>query len=259
MKVNQISKDYWLKRFGEAYQLKWKDEGKSQEAFANAINRLREEKEANGIKGTCSPQQVSKWRNNTVPSQENIALIIELLDLPADYFEPSKNDLYKNSSKYITEVGRKIICEAEEAGSDLDFVKGLRGVVDFDKHFPIYAPLAEQNPGDLLSTTYGRKTHAESAPIDKDLEFLQIRRNGKTITLSLADLAFLREVQDEVARYVHYLFYKRAELMDDIVDKVNDDSKGRYAFNNKKLAEYDKPLLKGVEEKIICNTKEEKQ
>lgn len=244
MKTNRIGKNFWVQRFGEAYELNWKSKGKGhrQADFANAIKDYRTTKEK-GTKGTCTGQQVSKWLNGVVPSDENIEAICAVLELPADYFEPSHDDKYKESSRFITSIGKHNARVSQKIGLDLSFVESLRGIVDFDTWFPVYSELCNISD-DPLAPKYGRKNNAESAKIDKQLEFMQVNKDGKTITLSLVDLMFLREVQDKVANYVEFLFYQRWETMNKAVNAVNKASAGKVVFNEKMLREYDDPVLR---------------
>lgn len=215
-----IGSEFWKVRFGAAYQLIWKDGGKSQAKFADRINEIRTK---DGTRPTCTSQQVHKWLTGTVPSQENIDCIIEALDLPKDYFVPSHSDMYRESSEYITEIGKKRAQAAEEIGLDLNLVKSLSGMIDFGKRFPIYTPIRKGRDPETHEKTYYRPDSADSAPIDKSLEFLQFERYGKTMTMSDADLLFLKEVQDRIGEYVKYLFYERANRMSEIIDDLNED------------------------------------
>ena len=63
---------------------------------------------------------------------------------------------------------------------------------------------------------------SDSAPIDKELSFLQVKRNDKRITMHEMDLMFLKDVQDKVADFVEVLFYKKQKEMEESIQKAND-------------------------------------
>lgn len=215
-----IGSEFWKMRFSAAYQLIWKEDGKSQAKFADRINEIRTK---DGTRPTCTSQQVHKWLTGTVPSQENIDCILEALNLPKDYFVPSHSDMYRESSDYITEIGKRRAQKAEEIGLDLNLVKSLSNMVDFGKRFPIYTPIRKGRDPETRKKAYYRPDSADSAQIDKSLEFMQFERDGKTMTMSDADLLFLKDVQDKIGEYVKYLFYERATRMAEIVDDLNRD------------------------------------
>lgn len=220
MKRSEISRSTWKRKFNEAYDKKWKSRGKgyTQQAFADEINKIKTEKY--GIQATIDNRCVSKWANGTRPEKENLDCICEVLGLPINHFEPSDRDLYRDSSKFITALGRDNVDFAKEKGLDLDFVKGLQNVVDFDSLFPLYSRIIVDN-SDLLPTYKRQSNFADSAPIDDELDFLQIHRGDKTLTFHRCDLAYLREVQDQVVEFVEFLFYKRHEEMKREVEEIN--------------------------------------
>ena len=222
MKTSDIGKTVWKERFTNAYKKKWKSLGKSQKEFAEEINKVRT-REENGTIGTVSGQQVSKWLHGSVPEFYNLDAICEVLGLEIEYFSPTREENYRDSTQYITELGKAHTEFSKEIGLDLDFLKGLHNVVDFDSLFPMYSPIIADH-SDILTKYKRQLNFANSAPIDDDLDFLQIHRYGKTLTLHRCDLAYLREVQDQVVEFVGYLFYKRREEMKGEVKEANSRS-----------------------------------
>lgn len=219
----KIGRETWKERFREAYDLKFKslDKKNTQQEFADRINQIKYDKY--GIEGNVDNRFVSKWLNGTVPEEENIKCICEVLGLSEDYFEPSDRDRYRDDSQFITELGQKHVAFAKEIGLDLDLVKALHNLTDWDTIFPMYSPI---EPSDVekffLSNKWERLNgFVSSAPIDKSLDFLQTQKDGKLLTLHRADLVYLKEVQDKVVEYVEYLFYKRAQEMKKEVEEVN--------------------------------------
>lgn len=233
MKSLDIGKTTWTDRFGRAYKTKWKDLKRTQKMFADEVNKVRTRGE-NGTIGTVTSQQVSKWLHGSIPEEENLKAICEVLDLDLEYFNPTRSEQYRDSSQYMTEVGRAHVEFAKEIGLDLNLVKALHDLINFGDNFPLYAPICFDKPRadfftNEVTVNAGRLwEHAHSAPmkrdadLDLDLDFLQFVRDGKRITLHKGDLAFLREVQDQVVDYVKYLFYRRAQEMDKEVDNVKE-------------------------------------
>lgn len=145
---------------------------------------------------------VSSWKNgkNGVP-RKYMKEICEVLKVPKDrYMSKTKDEKYASSSDCITEIGKNNRAYAMEIGLNLDLVRELSKLVDFDQLFPLYTPLRK----------FKREVrHKDSAPIDSSLRFLQIKRNGETYTMHKADLMYLKEVQDKIVNFVKYLFYDR--------------------------------------------------
>ena len=219
MKTSDIGKQVWKDRFVKAYNMKWKSLGKSQKMFAEEINKVRTRGE-NGTIGTVSSQQVSKWLHGTLPEFYNLDAICEVLELDIDYFSPTHEEEYRDSSQYITKVGKEHTVFSKEIGLDLDFLKGLHNVVDFDSLFPMYSPIVSDNT-DIMPVYKRLSNYADSALIDDELDFLQVHKDGQTLTLHRCDLAYLREVQDKVSEYVEFLFSKRLKEMETEVEEVN--------------------------------------
>lgn len=240
---NGFARSLWRDRFKTAYDMKWKSRtGKNtQEDFATALTDLRNERGLSG-RGTCTGQQVSKWlRGENIPNDENIGLICEILDLDESYFEPTRDEKYTHSAQYITELGRSHIGFSNEIGLDLNLVKALHDLIDFGSDFPLYTPIRYSMPQvsafftDEVIVDAGRGEErwdlkdsammGRDKTLDLDLDFLQMEKNGKRITFSKPDLAYLREVQDQVVQFVKYLFYMRSREMDEEVEKVKEQVK----------------------------------
>lgn len=220
---------------------KWQSEGdgRTQESFGEKIHP------------PASRQSVMKWcRGVNIPTPDRIKQICGIFGLPEDYFDTGNathEEKYKYESAFVTQIGRDHVEFAKEEGLNLDLVRVLSTMVDFDNDFPLYSPINHWTIDSAGRKVYDRKVnHMDSAPIDidEDLQFLQFNRDGKRITLHKCDLAYLKEVQDEVVSFVEYLFYKRSKEMEKEVESFNNDlivsyadSKGNITVEHKAVTE----------------------
>lgn len=203
-------------------------------------------------------QTVSKWLNGrSVPSDFYQKQLCKLFKVREDYFNTENStheERYQYDSAFITELGKDHVRFANRIDLDLDLVRALSNVIDFNEDLPLYTPIDhavwDDKEGRMI---YDRVFDlAESAKvIDKDLQFLQLDRDGKRIFLSRFDLAFLKEVQEEVINYIQFLFFKRKkemaaetdqfnlDLVDVLVDgvKVKDQDKHKYLSEHSQEAE----------------------
>lgn len=166
------------------------------------------------------PYYVTDWKTGRsgIP-YKHLSKICEVLGVSEDrYYLKTHTEHYENSKRYITEVGKKNADLAKEKGLDLDLVRALSQVVDFDESFPVYAPFNR-----IKGSTVCRSVNNDSAPIDSSLDYLQVEQDGKRKTFHVADLAFLKEVQDQVVDYVNYLFYRRKQEMKREEAQFNED------------------------------------
>lgn len=212
-------------RFSDLFQ-KWKDEG----------NRIGEKRTQTGFgKLLCPPASrgsVSNWcKGEDIPSKDRLIQICKIFGVSEDHFDPENathDELYKSSSNFIEGIGKKHVKFATLIDLDLDLIRALSHCVDFEKLFPLYSPIDHETyDPETEQKVYDREvSFSGSAPVeevDDKLRFLQIERDGKRITLHRCDLAYLKEVQDQVVTFVEYLFYKRSEEMKSEVQKFNDD------------------------------------
>lgn len=187
-----------------------KSEGKdfSDQAFADEVG--------------VSRGSVANWKKGVLPDSYSLEEICRVFGVKKEYFQiNSREDMYQFSQEYITDVGRENAQFAEEIGFDMGLLSALRRLVDFEKLFPIYSNiLPTLGRLDSCITAFRNPNLANSETIqNEELKDLQIERDGKLITLHKNDLKFLKDVQDEVVRYVEYLFYKRSEEMEEeIID-----------------------------------------
>lgn len=207
-------------RFSDQFQ-KWKNEvgGRTQTSFGKLLDP------------PATRGSVMKWcRGDNIPTPDRIKQICEIFEVPEDYFDTNNathDELYKHGSAFITDLGKKHVEFAKEEGLDLDLVRVLSKIIDFDELFPVYAPITKKVNNRSIDTMfiphYERSEKMDSAPIDDDLKFLQVNRDDQIITFSKIDLIYLKEVQDQVVRFVKYLFYDRTKEMEEEVESFNED------------------------------------
>lgn len=219
--IDKQSRAIFGARFSDLFQ-KWKsaEKGRTQESFGQLFNP------------PVRRNTVLKWcKGEIIPNQHNTKQICEIFGVSEDHFNTDNathDELYKNSSNFIEGIGKKHVKFARMIGLDLDLVRSLSNCVDFDKSFPVYSPI-EHSTFDPKTNkdVYDREVaFQDSAPVedvDEKLRFLQIEKGGKRITLHRCDLAFLKEVQDQIIDFVEFLFYKREEEMKRETQKFNDD------------------------------------
>lgn len=218
------------------WKKKRKAEGKgySDEAFADTVG--------------VSRGSVARWKMGKIPDEVNMKALCKELGVPDDYFQiTSVEDMFQYSQEYITsEVGKKRVEKAKEVGLNLDLVKVLSEIMDFDKLFPAYAPINDFRMKGIFEREFSRSEHMNSAPIDESLKFLQVNQDGRIKTLNDIDIIYLKEVQDQIVDFVEYLFYKRSREMEREVEKFNSDSKIVKNENGKKQT-----LIKSISKDYI--------
>ena len=211
-KVGKINRGIFGERFKQKYQ-EGKNEGKwkSQEDFGQLFDP------------PASRGSVMKWCNgDNIPTSDRMKRICEIFGVNEDYFDTdnaTRDELYRHSSNTITEIGKTNIDFAKEKGLSLDLIDALSGIVDFNSLFPIYLPIPDRS--DCIIPN--KRSHGDSAPISEEIQYMQIEREGKTITLHRCDLAYLKEVQDQIIAFVEFLFYQRSREMKKEAYLFNED------------------------------------
>lgn len=204
----------------ETWQAQQKEQGKphSQGEFARQVG--------------VEPYRVSDWKSGRqgIP-HTYIEDICRVLGVSPDVYEPKTHaEKYRYDTEFMqTEIGKSHSEFAKQEGLDLGLIRAISKVVDFNKEFPLFAPFGHWTLDPKTGEKYyDRKVnYADSVPfnktLDEDLRFLQVNRDGKTITMHRADLAYLKEVQDQIVRFVEFLFYERSREMKDETIRFNED------------------------------------
>lgn len=218
-KTDRTNRAIFGARFSEQLK-KWQSAGenKTQEDFGQLLDP------------PASRVSVNKWcAGKDIPRPERLKQICEIFGVEEDFFDTTDathDELYEHSGAFQTKIGKSHVEFAKRINLNLDLVEALSRIVDFNNLFPLYSPIyREVKPG-----VYDRKVNFKKSAsmekdndLDKDLQFLQVEQNGKRITFHRCDLAFLKEVQDQIATFTEYLFYRRKKEMSEEVEKFNQD------------------------------------
>lgn len=252
--VKQKRNEFFAKRFSELFEEKWKSEGGTQESFARAINAVRH----NNF-GGCTHTLVSRWKNGTTFPETYLSDIAKVLGVDeSEFFPKEHDDKYEYSPEFMTEVGRRMIEYAGEIGLSVPFLQALRSMGSFTEEFPFFCPIVENRS--MQSSEYVRldvSNASDSAPMmGDDLPVFQFEKDDKTLTLSVVDLEFIKDVQDKVSEYVSYLYFQRKKEADEELRKLNGDAisrVGRFTtikgFSYSKRNKYDKYFARAWERK----------
>lgn len=209
--INQIKNDFFTAKFNELYQEKWKSKGKTQADFAEAIRNCFPNPHA----CKCTNHNVSKWLSGSFPEMY-LEQIAQVLEVDLEVFIPqTRSEKYEYDSEYIKGITDDHAKYAKGIGLKGSFMKYVVQKPDFAESFPVYSPLWLKVSGLPCFEKWeiSRLPLAECAPVERTT--FQIEKDGKKITLSRADLEFLKEVQSKVYDYVDYLFYCRSKEMEE--------------------------------------------
>ena len=234
MKRSNVGKSFWMDRFGSAYDLKWKSNGKgwTQYKFAEAINKIRDC--GDDVSGTVTSQQVSKWLHGSIPSEENLKAICEVLGVSEDYFTPtSEDERYKNDSGYITNlIETQAVKYCKNIDLDLLFLRSMKRMFgeEFGDVFPRWTPIEHKSKYNPFKDhdPYHRadiSVISPSAQVGHELDYFQFTINvdgeSRNIVLGEGDLRFIKEVQDKTKEYIEFLFAQRHKDMEKEVSEIN--------------------------------------
>jgi len=200
---------YFSKVFTDLLE-EWKKENdKTQEKFMELI-------------GVQTVNSITHYKKGySYPKKNTLQKICEVLDVDESVFTPkSPTERYENDPLYITAVGKDRSRFAKEIGFDMRLLSVLRKLINFEEEFPIYSNIVQTNNKEFIRNP----NFLDSQIIqEEELKDLQIQHNDKTITLHNVDLMFLKEVQDQVVKYVKFLFYERSKEMLAEIQSINKD------------------------------------
>lgn len=228
---------YFGHKFTEAISI-WKAEQKrlekpnKQQDFVEQVRKLWESNHPDADACPLESYYVTDWKTGRSGyPHKYINEICEVLGVNEEFFSiehASHDEKYENSSDFITEIAKDHVEFANRKGLNLDLIRALTKIVDFDELFPLYSPIGHytEDP-DTGKKIYDREVDFKNSAqvnvdIDQKLQFLQLHRYGKTILLHRCDLAVLKDMQDKIIEYVEGLFLLRAREMKKEVDAVND-------------------------------------
>lgn len=164
---------------------------------------------------------------------------------------------YQYSEHFTKHLHQESKSFCEGIGLDLNFLKFIHNTVP-DEDFPIYSPLLPvvgkntiKIDGDHITEKgqplrYKRQDDFLTAfTSEEDNEFQRHLSNGQTVNLHYADLAFIKDVQEEVTKYALYLMYKRKQEMEQELQNLNTASRPSEGiriglFSAEKIASFDR-------------------
>ena len=170
--------------------------------------------------GLSDRASISKYINaEQYPSKETMERICEALNTTEEELNSgSIADRYRLDENFTSELhkGYKLFCES--IGLDENFLSFIRHEIS-DAEFPLFKRIVYQ-PKDM-QFVYTNELEAFSSG-DHNIYQLDLG-NGKTVNLSYPDFVYLKDIQNEIADYIRYLFYKRHKEMEDELQHVNAD------------------------------------
>lgn len=169
--------------------------------------------------GVADRKSISDWLNaRSYPTEENMESLCEILNVTEnELLKFSRQEKYRYDKDFTLEIHEKFQTFCEALGLNHDFLKFVKSAIP-DEEFPVYSPVCYP---DLMDENFERATLMEAFECDTQNEYQRRLSDGKTINLSHADYAFLKEVQDNVCSYIEYLFYKRKKEMEEDVQNIN--------------------------------------
>lgn len=207
MNFNEYTKATFTPKFVELYEKRWKEKKKSQADFAKSINELYAKYDIRDRWGEdiriCTPQQVSKWLHGTFPDKDNIRCISEVLDVDPEYFTFTMSfEKAFHDPEYVNEEDQHFYEDMKDIGIERSFFDFLTGKELFSIKFPFHPrDLDTPFPPEYLDSGIRSKRRFEY-------------REGKfrhCVTMSLNDLQFIKDIQDEVERTIARMFWNKFE------------------------------------------------
>lgn len=231
-----------LNYYYDRWREKQKREGHrgSQSEFARLIEDLKRQEpdktDEYAIYGECRYQNVSQWLNGTYPN-EYVYFICKALGIEeADLYPRTNDEKWVHDVEYMNRIQREQIEPyTDKIGLDVEFLRGLRSLVDFESEFPLWTGINKKDhpytatPEESIGE-YGidpESILSDSAPMDDGVFQIERTVDGKDrlITVGRVDLVYLRWVQREVKRYVRFLFSERRQNLLDEVTRANEINK----------------------------------
>lgn len=188
--------------------------------------------------GLSDYKSISNWINGyQYPSQDNMEILCDLLKTTEEELNTpvynSFEDKYENDPIFTEDMINGFKLFSSGIGLNNDFLSFVRSTIP-DKLFPKYTIINSQT---ILKDFDFKKVWVREQPLramkstPKYAKY-QLHIGDETYNLEYPDLAFLKDVQDEIISYIEYLFYKRKlemenELSTVIEETTETDSEGR--------------------------------
>lgn len=223
-KLDEITMKVFKEKMNAAYK-RWADAGDPE------TGKRRTQTDFAKLVHTTQPT-VSQWLlGKTYPSSDALEQICEVLGVPKDYFDLNSLgqeylELYKTPEWSSWTVENQIKRYCELLGLDLNFLRAVVGLTDFDNLFPLWTPLVAERHADGFvgfkrMSPFNQYQLPEAGEVDD--KYLQVLLPGKPginngepkrVFLQRADLVFLRDLQDEFVFFIESMFRKRDAEMD---------------------------------------------
>lgn len=212
MKTIKTLDDYRSRKFNELIQ-PWKEQQKSKG------NDYSDKALANELQ--VSRQSIVNWKKGKEADKYNKERLCKFFGVDNDYFDLIDSiDRWQFDEPFVTAKANDRSNYAREIGFDMRLLSVLRKLINFEEEFPIYSNIVQTNNKEFIRNP----NYLDSQTIqEEELKDLQIQREDQTITLHNVDLMFLKEVQDQVVKYVKFLFYERSKEMLAEIQSINKD------------------------------------
>ncbi len=223
----KIKKEWMTDKLNEVYDMKWRSQGKTQKEFAQAIKEVDPQC---GINETY----VSRLLNGVHSPKQYLPVICQVLDVDISEFTPkTHDDRYQYVVDYANGLEGSLEKRAKEKFKrDLTFFQGLRNIIpDFDKAFPVFAPLHFYDVTGQDHDPYERAVPAEAVETSKGRGLFQYTKDGKTYFLTKYDMKFIRALQVQIGKYVSSLF----EAHQKTLEKAEADANALFWEKNKEV------------------------
>ena len=214
-------------------------------AFGFRLRRLVDERNMNAIKNHCSlvTQNVlakaggiedrttaGKWlKGKTMPPEkEKRESLCQFFGKNPDYFEDNYEKLWKELStdsillqRFIEE---EIEPKVEKYGIDTRFLMMLHNLYDMDDAYIPWVPIRKKTERTLSDPCFFEMANYTIQPKVSQY-WLQVHKSvdGRDtyITLSPDDIVFLKEMQENVKRYISSEFARREKILQDRLEEAN--------------------------------------
>lgn len=169
---------------------------------------------------------ISNWKSGrSLPDNHNLERICDIFNIMPDYFEPQEHDdLYSHDIDFQEQfIEERLEMFCKRIGLKQSFITCLRELLgsNFDALFPAWSPIVNDH-GQYVR--YGTDALAKAAKSEQYSNYqIKVKSDDceKCVTLTFADLLFLKDLQDEFTEATEFWFFKRSNQLQTEVDKAN--------------------------------------
>lgn len=174
----------------------------------------------------CSINMVNRWiRGEVRISWDLLKEVAKVLEKdPEDFYPKSTKEKYENDPDFVTEHGRDLLDFARFIGLDVSLVRFLSSHISFENEYQpqtwINHIVSENGAIDFYWA--GLNDFWKSANIDPSLEYLQLKKGEKKMTLTYMDIFELKRIQDCLIEAATFLMFQRKREMSRRIVELND-------------------------------------